>query len=82
MTCEHKYVPNGVRYALGTGNRPGSGAVNVYYAHAYVCEKCLDKRFEPIPFDWDHRPSSYEKIRYDATPGKPSEVGVPLEDRR
>lgn len=80
--CEHKYQYAGVRYALGGHPRPGSGAVNVYYAHVYFCEKCLNKRSEPVPYSWEDRPSSYGPVLNGATRGTPDEAGVPLEDRR
>lgn len=79
--CEHKFQYAGVRYALGSSNRPGSGSVNVYYAHVYFCETCLTKRSEPIPFKYDERPSNYSPVLYGATRGTPDECGVPLEDR-
>ena len=79
--CEHKYQYAGVRYALGGRSRPGSGAVNVYYAHVYFCEHCLAKRSEPIPFSYEERPSSYANVLFNAVRGAPDECGVPLEDR-
>lgn len=79
--CDHKYQYAGVRYSLGAHPRPGSGAVNVYYAHVYFCERCLSKRSEPIPFGYDERPSSYGRVLYAAARGTPDECGVPLEDR-
>jgi hypothetical protein len=80
--CDHKYQYAGVRYDLGKWPRAGSGAVNVYYAHVYFCERCLNKRSEPIAFGYEERPSSYGPVLYGATRGTPDESGVPLEDRR
>lgn len=44
--CEHRFAYAGLRYADGGRNRPGSGAKDTYYGHAYFCEKCLTPRIE------------------------------------
>lgn len=75
--CEHKFTYAGVRFAHGANPRPGSGAVNRYYAHVYFCEKCLEKKSEPIKGIDD---CSYFDIQFGATPGTKDEC-VPEYDR-
>ena len=77
--CDHKFVYAGVRYAAGANPLPGSGARRLYYGHVYFCERCLEKRGEAIQGPED---STYDKPRFDATPGTFDEVGVPSYDRR
>lgn len=78
MSCDHKFVYAGMRYADGVRPRPGSGARNRYYAHMYFCERFLEKRGELVR---DIDDSTYEKVRFDATPASREEVGVPNYDR-
>lgn len=48
-SCEHEYFYAGYRYAHGSTSRPGTAAVNRYYAHVYRCKKCLDLVLEMAP---------------------------------
>ncbi len=67
---EHKYVHQGMVYSYSKYTRPGSGAHDVEYEHAYYCEGCLAFKFVPTAESHD----SYQKIRHGAVPkpeGKP-----------
>lgn len=77
MACEHQYAYQGVQYAEGAYNRPGSGAKSRYYSHVYFCSVCLDKKYEQIENIDDN---SYNAIRFNAVPGDPKFI-VPDHDQ-
>ena len=63
--CEHDFTYQGLIACNGDNLRPGSGAVNRYYAHVYFCRRCLQKRYENVPGDFN----SYEKLENGAVLG-------------
>ena len=73
----HDFVYQGVQYAHGDFNRPGSGAKQRYYSHVYYCRSCLEKRYEPI---CDIDECSYQEVRFSAAPGDRLTL-VPEHDR-
>jgi hypothetical protein len=76
--CEHKYVYQGLQYAHGHHNRPGSGAKQRHYAHVFFCEKCLEKRADRVDYGDD---CSYFDVKDGATRGDVQLI-VPEWDRR
>lgn len=75
MAHEHDFEYQGVQYAHGHGNRPGSGAVSRYYAHVYFCRRCLEKRYERIKVD----DCSYYDVKFGASMGSTAHI-VPSYD--
>ena len=77
VSCDHQYTYGGMRFCDGAWAIPGSGARHRYYAHVYYCTKCTECKGQPAA-KW----TTYDKIQFEATPGTPSQCGVPLEDQR
>ena len=42
MTCEHKWVFQGVVYWPDERSRPGTDAKGMHYGDRYFCERCLE----------------------------------------
>lgn len=61
---EHKFEYQGMVYELSKYSRPGSGAHDVYYSHAYYCSGCLEMQYRKTSETHD----SYDKIRHGAVP--------------
>ena len=80
VTCEHLYSYGGMRFYDGVNPIPGSGARRRYYSHVYFCIKCTDVKGDPVVNE-RFRTSTYDTIKYNATPGTPAQCGVPLEDQ-
>ena len=62
--CEHKFVYRGVVYSVQDHKIPGSGGQEVYYYDFYFCERCLDKKYDRLPYT----SNSYDAIRLQAMP--------------
>jgi hypothetical protein len=62
--CEHKFVFGGVKYEDGHYPLPGSGARSRQYFDFYFCEKCLEKKYEKLPFE----DNTYSKVQFSASP--------------
>lgn len=73
----HDFVYQGVQFADGNNDLPGSGAKRRYYAHAYFCKSCLEMRHTLI----EHmEENSYQVVRFNAAPGDPKAI-VPKTDQ-
>jgi hypothetical protein len=67
VTCtdEHKWVYGGICYEEGTHPLPGTGARARHYASWFYCEKCLEKRYQPLRCPNE---TTYDPVKFDATP--------------